>query len=419
MRALAILALCGACNTKSPPPAPEPTKPEPVTPEPTTPEPTMPVAPIDATTATASNAFALDLWQQLRAKPGNLTVSPASISLALAMTAGGAKGATYDELAHALHYAGKDISASYGALSASLQPSGLTLRVANRLFGEKTFAFELAFVDKTKRAFGAPLESVDFKRAPDAARAQINTWVEKKTEKRIKDLLPPGSINPDTRMALVNAIYFLADWQVPFKKEATSPAPFSVTATEKKQVATMQQSSWFQLAKLPGGRLLELPYKGAAAAMYIALPDKADGLAELERTLDAKQLAAPGFNSTYVQLALPKFSIDPADALELRPLLAALGVKLAFSAEQADFTGIGTPPDPNNRLFISAVFHKAFVKVDEKGTEAAAATAVVMAEGAGMPPKPEAFIVDHPFLFVIVDKASGLILFMGRVADPS
>jgi serpin B len=378
--------------------------------------------PVDANTATASNSFAIELWSKLDT-PGNLAVSPASISLALAMTAGGAKGATYAELAHALHFTGTaaDATAKYGALSSAVQSSrGLTLRVANRLFGEKTFAFELAFVDATRKAFGAPLESVDFKGAPDAARTHINEWVEHQTEKRIKDLLPSGAITSDTRLALVNAIYFLADWQTPFKQEATNPRPFTV-AGAKKQVDTMHAMDSLRLAPLPGGRMLELPYKGDSAAMWIALPDKVDGLADLERALDAKQLdtAAAALKPTMVQLALPKFTIDPPTALALRPPLEALGVKLAFSDAEADFTGIGTPPDPRYRLYVSAVFHKAFVKVDEKGTEAAAATAVVMAVGTGMPPKAEQFDVDHPFLFFIVDKSSGLILFMGRVADPS
>ena len=418
MRALVVsVVLLAACD-KTPPPTPTPTPDKPDKPDMTTPTAT---GPVDPTLAQSTDAFALALWAKASTKPGNLAVSPTSIAIALAMTAGGAKGDTLAELRRALQLAGAP--EDYGKLAAALQgnANALALRIANRLFGEKSFAFEQAFLAKTKATYGAPLEPLDFKGAAEAARGTINHWVEDQTEKRIKDLLPAGALTDTTRMVLVNAIYFLADWQSQFEKQSTSPRPFSLTATTKKSVDTMHQVGQFRIAKIAGGKLLELPYKGGSAAMWIALPDATDGLAAFERTLDAKQFASwpAAFQSRQVLVALPRFTIDPAEPLALRPQLEALGITKAFSDRDADFTGIGTPSDANQRLYISAVFHKAFVKVDENGTEAAAATAVVMAEGTGAPAKREEVIVDHPFLFFIVDKPSGLILFMGRVVDPA
>ena len=387
--------------------------------------PTTPPPPIDQALATSSNAFALELWARTSDRPGNLAMSPASISLALAMTAGGARGATYDELARALHFRGDPgaMMAAYGKLSAALTGRARTfvLRIANRLFGEQTFAFEKPYLEQTGAAFGAPLEPVDFRTAAEAARGRINHWVEDQTEKRIENLLPAGSVGDTTRLVLVNAIYFLADWMAPFEPRLTQPRPFSVTRAVTKSVPMMVRQDMFQIAKLDGGRLLELPYQGDTAAMWIALPDKVDGLAALEASLDATKLAAAraALAPQEVRVSLPRFTIDPAEPLRIGPLLRDLGITTAFNDHAADFTAIGTPHEPGQRLYISAVFHKAFVKVDEKGTEAAAATAVAMPTGGAPPANPEDFTCNRPFLFFIVDRASGLVLFVGRVVDPS
>jgi serpin B len=375
--------------------------------------------------ATSSNQLAFSLWGRARAQAGNLALSPASISTALGMTWGGAKGQTADEMRATLHLDGTpdSVMTRWGRLAGALQNPArpLQLRIANRLFGERTFRFEQPFLEQTKAAYGAPLEAVDFRTAPDASRAAINRWVEGETERRIKDLLPPNTITEDTRMVLVNAIYFLADWASPFLKEATSPQPFRRSASDARPVPTMRQLASFRLAKADGLSLLELPYKGDEVAMYIALPDQVDGLAALEQSLDAAQLTAltSKLAPQRVDVSLPKFQIDPPAPLALSPHLRALGMQQAFDPAKADFTGIGTPPEPGRRLFISEVFHKTFIRTDEKGTEAAAATAVVMADGAGAPEPAIELKADHPFLFFIIDKPSGLVLFMGRVADPS
>jgi serpin B len=430
--ALALLAAV-ACN-RAPRDVPAatatattPTPPTPPTPaSPASPEPGPAAMPPSAATAplvTASNALGLDLWAKL-ATPGNLALSPASISIALTMAWGGAKAATADELRAALHLVGDPDAAmtTWGRLAAGLQSPTRTprLRLANRLFGAQGYVFEAPYLARTQAAFGAPLEPVDFGGGADAARDHINGWVEAQTERRIRQLIPPGAITSDTRLVLVNAIAVLADWAHPFEPAETRPAPFAVTAAITTPVPTMHQLGTFRYGARDGVQILELPYAGGDLAMWLVLPDQVDGLGAVERGLDAGTLAGWQAAATEqrVAVALPRFTIDPPTALELSRPLGELGVHQAFSAGEADFTGIAAPPDPTRRLYFSAVFHKAFVQIDEHGTEAAAATAVLMAPG-GAATRPAGFTADHPFLFFIVDRASGLILFMGRVADPA
>jgi serpin B len=385
-------------------------------------------APADPMTRVAqgSNAFGFDLYQRLRARSGNLTFSPASITTALAMTWAGARGETAAQMRQVLHFEGTpdEVMQASGKLATALQDPArpIVFRIANRLFGEKTYKFETAYLDATRAAFGAPLEPVDFKGAPEPSRRLINGWVEEKTEKRIRDLVPQGGVKADTRLALVNAIYFLGDWAEPFKKSATRPEPFFTSATEKKDVPTMHSGEYLRFARKEGWKALELPYKGGQMSMLLVLPDKVDGVAALESTLTAPGLDAivKSLASTKVIVSLPKFQVDPPGSLPLGETLASMGMPVAFDRQRADFTGIANPPAPQDRLVIAEVFHKAFVKVDEKGTEAAAATAVLMERAGAAPPRepPAEFKADHPFLFFIRDNQSGLLLFMGRVADP-
>ena len=375
--------------------------------------------------ARGNNAFAFDLYRGLGTGPGNRVVSPASVSTALAMAWGGARGGTAEQMQRVLRFEGSpdEVMRASGGLAAALQdPSRpVVFRIANRLFGEKTAEFVPAYLDATRAAFGAGLEPVDFKRAAGKARLLINAWVEEKTEKRIKDLVPPNGVGRETRLVLVNAIYFLGDWMDPFRKESTVPRPFSVSAAAKKDVPTMHRADRLRFAARDGLKALELPYKGGSMSMLLLLPDAVDGLPALERSLTAERLEAivGSLAPVRVSVALPRFELEPPGALPLGDVLRALGMADAFSPSQADFTGIADPPDPRDRLFLSEVFHKAFVKVDEKGTEAAAATAVVMERAAALPEKLVEFKADHPFLFFIRDSASGMLLFMGRVADPS
>lgn len=376
--------------------------------------------------ARSSNAFGFDLYQRLRQKPGNLVISPASLTTALAMAWDGARGETAAQMRTVLHLEGTadEVMATSGQISRSLQdPSRpIVFRIANRLFGEQTYKLVPAFAEKTRAAFGAPVELVDFKKADEKARLRINQWVEGATEHHIKDLIPPGGVEPDTRLVLVNAIYFLGDWKIPFEREDTRPAPFHLTASEMKNVPTMHRTGGFLVAQQDGVTALEIPYMGNQLSMLLLVPDDVEGLAAVERTLNTKKLDAltGALKGEYVALGLPKFEVNPGESLSLGEDLKEMGMPLAFDRNLADFTGIANPPDPKDRLVLAKVFHKGFVRVDEKGTEAAAASAVGgvmggMAPGAG----PRLVNVDRPFLFLIRDKASGLVLFLGRVSDPS
>ena len=377
--------------------------------------------------AKGSNAFGLDLYRRLAPTPGNQVVSPASVTTGLAMAWGGAQGETALHMKRVLRFEGTPaaVMRSAGQLSRQLVDPArpIVFRIANRLFGEKSFRFETAYLEATRAAYGAALEPVDFRTAAEGARGLINGWVEAQTEKRILDVVPAGGVNGETRLVLVNAIYFLGDWLHPFEKEATFAAPFHLSEREKRDVPTMHRTETLRLARRPGLMALELPYKGRQLSMLVLLPDAISGLPSLEASLGAETLDAivAALAPARVAIALPKYEVNPLESLSLGDVLVAMGMGLAFDRQKADFTGIANPKDPRDRLAIGRVFHKAFVKVDEKGTEAAAATAVTMLRAGAAAPReePVPFRADHPFLFVIRDNATGLILFMGRVADPS
>ena len=386
------------------------------------PDPPPPMADDLKGLAASNNAFGLDLFAKIRAQKGNLALSPLSIATALTMTWAGARGETAEQMKKVLHLDGttEQVLALTGKLVASYQDPALkvTLRLANRLFGEKTFSFRQPYLDSLGTAFGAPLEPVDFRGAPDASRQHINAWVAEATENRIRDLIPPGTVDADTRLALTNAIYFLGLWPVPFFQQNTKAAAFHPTPSESKDVPTMHIVHEFRFAATDGVKLLELPYRGGALAMTLVLPEQQDGLGAVEARLT--RAAFDGWIDALalvrVDVALPKFEINPAAPLALSKTLITLGMPLAFDPQKADLTGIAP-----GAMHVSHVFHKAFIKLDEKGTEAAAASAVfVGGRGGGRPPPPKAeFHADHPFLFFLRDVRSGMILFMGRVSDPT
>jgi serpin B len=424
MRHLALIAAlaCGCKDSATRAPEPSPTTP-PVQPTPSHMEPSMPESPpVDPSApphdiARATNQFALSLWKHVSA--GNVALSPASIATALTITWGGAKGDTATQMQKVLGLAGEpDILLSrWGNLYKSLQSD--TLKMANRIYGEKSFGIDTTYFTIVRHAFDVWIEPIDFAADPDGSRTKINTWVADETKQRIKDLLPPHSIDSQTRLVIVNAIYFLADWAHPFNASRTQPRDFFVDGKTAKPVPTMTQANAFMYASGEGAALVELPYKDKRTSMYVLVPDARDGLpaieAKLEPTMKALQQKLA---MQRITLSLPRFTIDPPSAIDLAKVLQTLGIVDAFSQAKADFSNIAKPKTAADKIFISAVFHKAFVKVDEKGTEAAAATAIAMPRG-GPPPKATELVVDHPFLFVIVDKASGLILFMGRVTDPA
>ncbi len=375
--------------------------------------------------ARATNRFGLRAWQALPGREQNQVISPASIELALAMTLGGARGPTARQMVEALAI-GDRTDAFHVSAAAALQRwndparDSYRLSVANRLFGQEGYAWEPPFLQLTDALYGAPLESLPFRTAAERSRERINDWVEQQTEDRIVDLLPTGSIRANTRMVLANAVYFLGKWTEEFPAAATRDAAFYAPGGEL-QVPTMHQTAHFGYAEASGAQLVELPYEGDDLSMWIALPTRRDGLADLERALDVDTFDAwqRALEPRRVALALPKFRLEP-DVLALNPVLAGLGMTDAFDPERADFRGIADPArNEGQPLYISNVFHKAFVEVDEAGTEAAAATAVVMGvRSAAIPTEFVQFRADHPFLFFIRDRRSGATLFMGRVTRP-
>ncbi len=373
--------------------------------------------------ARSNNAFGLDLFAKIRAQKGNLALSPLSLATALTMTWAGARGETAAQMKKVLHQSGTieqalDLNSK---LLASYQDPELkvTLRIANRLFVERTYALKPPYLDITRTTFGAPVEAVDFQHGPDASRQHINTWVASATEARIKDLIPPEGVTTATCLVLANALYFHGGWKQPFSKQLTAAAPFHLTASESHDVPTMHHADRFRFAATDGVKLLEMFYVGSALAMTLVLPDQKDGLDAVEARLSPATLDVwlGALAPDRVDVALPRFEIDSADSLALADDLEALGMPLAFNPSRADFTGIATPS-----LYIDKVFQKAFIKLDEKGTEAVAATAVVGSRRSanGKPPPPTVeFHADHPYLFFIRDVRSGMILFMGRVSDPT
>jgi serpin B len=371
--------------------------------------------------ARSANQLGLDMWGRLDGT-GNQVFSPASIAVALDMTYAGARGETAAQMARVLHIddgANEALHASAGeALAGWNDPSreAYTLAVANRLFGEQTYTFGQPFLDLTASTYRAPLEPVDFRGDPEAARGRINTWVAEQTRDRIAELVPIGALTPSTRLVLTNAVYFYADWAEKFDRDATRDAPFFASGTRSVDVPTMHHIGQFRYAEVDGAQVLEMPYAGGEIAMSIVLPRDRAGLPALEARMTEATMAdwIGALSERAVAIALPKFRIEPAGSIALASVLGELGMPRAFSPDQADFGGMA------DGLYISEVFHQAFVAVDEDGTEAAAATAVVMEDEAETTePESVAFTADHPFLFFIRDLRSGVILFMGRLDDPS
>ena len=372
----------------------------------------------DTKLAASSNALGFDLYRKLPAGDGAL--SPVSIQLALAMASAGAKGETAAQLHKVMH--SEAPADAWGKLGVDLHDHGAELRVANRLFADRAYPLEKPYVDLTAKAFGAPVEALDFRGKSEAARGQINGWVAEQTHDRIKDLIPVGGISGSTRLVLTNAIYMNAEWDRPFERDATHNDTFHLDATRTKSVPMMHRQESLRSGRTDGAAIVQLPYRNDTLTMTVVVPDAMDGLAAIESKLSNELLAridkALGTQQTVV--GLPKFTIDPASSLSLKRALAELGMPVAFDAGRADFSGIAHPANPDERLVMDDVIHKAFVKVDEKGTEAAAATAITMrAVGSEMEPeKPFSVVADRPFLFLVRERSSGLVLFLGRVTDP-
>lgn len=372
--------------------------------------------------ARGNNRFAVDLYGQLAAKEdGNLFFSPANISTALAMTHAGANGVTEKEMAAVLHFELPDdrLNAAYrdwrGVLHTGGRTRGYELRIANRLWGQKDYGFRPEFLNTTDAFYGAGLAQVDYVKGAEEVRAEINDWVEKETAGRIRDLIPRGSVGPMTRLVLTSAIYFKGDWTTPFDPRRTQKLPFHVSANRKVDALLMYRKDHFGFKESKELKVLELPYgKDRRLSMLVLLPQKNDGLPAVEKALSVKKLNewTSGLRNVDVKVWLPKFRTT--SQFELGRALQSLGMQTAFDPARADFTGMSS----HERLFLSAVIHKAFVDVNEKGTEAAAATGAIGTK-ASLPVNQPEFRADHPFLFLIRDNRSGGILFLGRLSDPT
>jgi serpin B len=378
-------------------------------------------APHPGPAAGAINAFATDLYAQLTSQAGNLAFSPFSIETALAMVYAGARGRTADEMAAVLHLGPNNAAthAGYGALLRQLAADGNApgseLDTADALWGQDGYSFSPGFLQLLRGAYGADLHRTDFRGATEQARATINDWVARQTHGKIQDLFPRGVLTGDTRLVLTNAVYFKGDWAVPFDPNDTHDGAFSVAPGRTVDVPLMHQEAMFRYGHRDGVQTLEMAYAGSHLAMDVFLPDRANGLGDLERQFTPAHLArwTSGLRQQLVAVTLPKFQVT--GQFDLNHALSALGMPTAFS-HAADLSGMNDGRDP---LQISAVLHKAYVGVGEKGTEAAAATGV----GIGVTcvpggPTPQEFRADHPFVYTIRDTSTNAVLFLGRVADP-
>jgi serine protease inhibitor len=375
--------------------------------------------------AADNNAFAFDLYGTLRTHEGNLFLSPASISTALAMTYAGADGETEKQMAKAMHFTlpeGK-LHAAFASVLDELNgrrkdanQRGYQLSMANALWGQQGYAWKQEFLKVARDSYGAGLREVDFAKAAEQARQTINTWVEKQTNDKIKELLKPGILNSMTRLVLTNAIYFKGDWATQFDKKATFDQDWHATADKKVKAPMMHRTGEFRLYEDQELQVLDLPYKGKELSMFVILPRKVDGLADVEKTVTAEKLAgwAKDMRShDRVEVTVPKFKTT-AEFL-LNDELKKLGMTDAFGSE-ANFARMN---GKERDLLIAAIVHKAFVDVNEEGTEAAAATGAVVATRAAPIKQHPVFRADHPFLFLIRDNRSGGVLFLGRLADPT
>lgn len=416
-RLIVVFPLLVACKTSDAPDAAA-MKPEPV-PVVATPIATPKVG-TDADrnrVAEGEQAFATRLYAKLP-HDGNLVSSPTSIRIALAMTSAGARGDTATQMETSLALQGSPLSIHDG-FAAELRDLGSTssrqtLRVVNHLWAQKGRPFNADFVSLLQRNYAAPLGELDFNSDIDKSRLTINSFIEQSTEHKIKDLLAPGAIAKETKMVLTNAVYFKADWQQSFEPSATVDAPFFVSKARTTQSKLMTTTHSFRYAKTADAQVVELPYASGQTSMMIVLPNDKDGLTKVENAIKDTSIAtwASALSSTEVNVKLPRFT--STHHVSLAEALGAMGMPLAFDPTKADFSGI----DGKKELYLGDVVHQAFVTVDEKGTEAAAATAVVAVPPTAMPVAPPIdFRADHPFVFFIRD-TRGAVLFMGRVADP-
>jgi len=374
-----------------------------------------------------NSEFALSFYNQIRQGEDNIIFSPISISLALSMTMAGAESSTEQDMLEALQIvlSEESVHPTFNALLQEIEKSqsetpeetegsNFQLNIANSLWGQADYAFKENYLDTLAQHYGTGIYNVDFIQNPEAARQAINAWVEQATQDKIQDLVPPDAINSLTRLVLANAIYFNGSWRYPFNESATAEGTFFLLDGSETMVEMMKLSG----ERLPYSRrdsfqVVKLPYLSPDFVMSIILPD-AGAFVEFEENLDYEGLktALENMNFEEINLQMPKFDFTTTTNA-VRPL-SELGMENAFKAETADFSGI----TDEEELFITDVLHKATITIDEKGTEAAAATAVIVGITSAMPGEPIPLVIDRPFIFLIQHQPTGAILFMGRVTQP-
>jgi serpin B len=369
--------------------------------------------------ATGNNAFGVDLFKKLVKENENTFFSPYSISVALSMTWGGACGQTAKEMAQTLRFPFDQEKQHAGinsldrSLKNSSEKSGFQLNIVNQLWGDQRFSFLHSYLKLLTINYGAGMMLLDFIHQPEPSRILINNWVRKQTKDRIKDLIPLGGIIDSTKLVLTNAIYFKAEWATTFNAANTFDRKFQRSVRDSIMVKTMSQKAAFPVAKTDDYQAIELPYKGNEMSMLIIMPEPGK-MAMVMDSLSPKYIATVenSLKANQINLLLPKFKFT-TQSLSLALVLDSLGMRLPFN-DSADFSGM----DGKKDLIISNVFHKAFVAVDEKGTEAAAATAVIMTTECSTERPVPLYTFDHPFIFLIHDNKTNTLLFMGRINDP-
>ncbi|HEY9700886.1 MAG TPA: serpin family protein, partial [Allocoleopsis sp.] len=366
-----------------------------------------------------NNQFAFNLYNNIPKKPEeNVFFSPYSISTSLAMTYAGAQGETANQMAKVLRFPPEKeiIHQGFYQLNNNLKEQQKELEYkfiqANGMWGQKGDKFLKSFTQTLSNSYEANITEIDFKNS-DNARTKINTWIKDKTQKKITEIIPQGMLNEKTKLVLTNAVYFQANWAIEFLPEKTQKAPFKISNKKQVEVSMMHSKpTEFGYSKREDLEIIELPYKGGEMSMIILLPNKVNGLGELESSLNQQNLQNWLKNLSYgelIEVKIPKFKIE--QGTDLKKVLTTMGMTLAFDPNKANFSGIS---DSKN-LFLSAIVHKAFVNVNEIGTEASASTAVI----AGLRGRANTIVnIDHPFIFLILDKQSQSILFLGRVINP-
>lgn len=372
--------------------------------------------------ADSNNLFAFNLYSQLsKQEPGNLFFSPFSISTALAMTYAGARNETEKQMRDVLHFnvEQKGFHADYrNYLDAIEADTGkdLVLEIANSIWVENSCKIRPSFSEIVKDEYNSVSKNVDFARHTEETRQEINSWVENKTHDKIKKLLAKGMVKSSTKLVLVNTIYFKAKWESPFNAAATRKAIFHQSDSVNDSASFMNKAGYYKYYRDSILQALEIPYYNGKISMLILLPNKVNGISKVENAWDEtyySKIIRSLSDTSDIRLSVPKFKITLESILNIP--LSEMGMPIAFSGN-ADFSGIAS-----GRLSIGVVIHKAFIDVNEQGTEAAAATAVgIMLTSTGPPRTPPIpFIANHPFIFLIKDNATGSILFMGKITDPA